>query len=64
MTPKQVARARRIIGRPWYAHFRAWKMHKMFEHWDHILTHSRMPDDVCCRHIYRYAKKEAWYKRK
>lgn len=62
MTPKQAAKARRIIAKPWYNHYRAWKMHKMFHHWDEILQHdTHIGTDYCCKMLLRYAVKEAWY---
>lgn len=61
MTPKQVQKARRIIARPWYNHFRAWKMHKLYHHWDEVLTHSKKVDAHACAMLMRCACKEAWY---
>lgn len=61
MTPKQAAKARRIIAKPWYNHFRAWKMHKHYQHWDEVLMHSRKIDDYACAMLLRFARKQAWY---
>lgn len=61
MTPKKIKKARRIIARPWYNHFRAWKMHKHYQHWDEVLLHSRKIDNHACQMLLRFARKEAWY---
>lgn len=65
LTPHKVKRARRLISRKWYRHFRAWQMHKMFKHFEHAVYHAR-PEalDHISEMLTRYAIKEAWYRNK
>lgn len=62
MTPKQVATARRIIGKPWYRKWRIWSIRNAFRQWDKALMHDLVPPvGECCRHMERLAQKEEWY---
>ena len=65
LTPKKTRRARRLISCKWYPRLRAWKMHKMFSHFDHAIYNAR-PEalDHISEMLTRYALREAWYKSK
>lgn len=65
MTPEQVKKARRIIGKRWYYRYRAWVMRKMFRYTDRALWSTDMGDlKSLCQLLERYANKEAWYAKK
>lgn len=65
MTPKEVAKARRIIRKPWYNRYRMLKMHYVYTVLDKALIKCSIKDTpIYFQEMERYTKKEAYYEKK
>lgn len=65
MTPEQIAKARKIIDKPWYNRWRAWYMRQILRYAEKIC-----PDEgILCKQraielIKIYFRREVWYRTK
>ena len=64
MTTEQVARARRIIQKPWYARMRERKMRRMRKKCDMDIGKTSGDLMECVGSYWRYSRKEDWYHKK
>lgn len=65
MTPKQVAKARRMIARHGYARRRIRKIRRQWGYWDQMLIENLETNaEECLRQMERLLKKVNWYSEK